>query len=205
VRASKIEYSELSRNIGGKYNIKERDARKKEFYSELRDFITGLAAREAVVNAVLAGSGFEKENFFRFLSENPTQSNLKFVVENTGSHGRRGVVEVLKRPSAGKMLGELNAARDIQFMEEVLEKIGRDSGLAAYGLGEVKKASSYGAIEKLLVSDRLFLSERKTLEPIMTDVKGKAGFVHIINHETEAGAQLESLGGIAAVLRFKIQ
>jgi len=205
VRASKIEYFDLSRNVGGKYVTQDRDSRRKDFYAELRDFIFNVADREAVENVVLAGAGFEKENFMRYLSDAPSKRDLKFVVENTGSSGRRGVVEVLKRASLSTMLGELNAARDIRFIEEVLEQIGRGNGRAAYGVKEIQKAASYGAIEKLLVSDRLFLAERATLEPLMLDVKAKAGLVHIINHESEAGAQLESLGGIAAVLRFNIQ
>ncbi|MFH1788461.1 MAG: mRNA surveillance protein Pelota, partial [Candidatus Altiarchaeota archaeon] len=78
-------------------------------------------------------------------------------------------------------------------------------GLAAYGLKEVSEAASYGSVEKLLVSDRLFLAERERIEPLMDEVKNKNGFVHLVNHDSEAGEQLDSLGGVAAVLRFPIQ
>lgn len=205
VRASKIDYIDLSRSVGGKYMTKDRDKRKKEYYAELKGLILNTTEREGVANVVLAGAGFEKENFFKYFTEAVPDHGLKIVSENTGSHGRRGVIEVLKRAEVGKMLGELNAARDVQFLEEVLEKIGKDKGFAAYGFNEVSNASSYGAIDKLLVSDKLFLTKRAMLEPLMEAVKDKNGFVHLINHESEAGKQIDSLGGIAAVLRFAIQ
>lgn len=205
VRSAKIDYIELTRSVGGKYNTTDRDKRKKEFYSELKDLILNTVSREGVSNLVLAGAGFEKDNFLKYLNEGVLQQDLKIAVENTGSSGRRGVIEVLRRAEVGKMLGDLNAARDVKFMEEVLERIGKGEGLAAYGLKEVSEASSYGSVEKLLVSDRLFLRERERLETLMDAVKTKKGFVHLINHDSEAGEQLDSLGGIAATLRFAVQ
>lgn len=205
VRSSKIDYFELSRNIGGKYFTKDREARKTGFYKELKDVITNTTGKEGVVNVVLAGAGFEKENFHRFISENPFENELNIVLENTGSHGKRAVVEVLKKGKVAKLLGDLDSARDINFMEEVMEKIGKGEGLSSYGLKEVSQAVSFGAVEKLLVSDIIFTESRKKIEPVMNEVKKTNGFVHIINHDSEAGNQLDALGGIAATLRYAIQ
>ncbi|MFH1788652.1 MAG: mRNA surveillance protein pelota [Candidatus Altiarchaeota archaeon] len=131
VRSSKIDYVELTHSVGGKYITTDRDKRKKEFYSELKDLILHTTAREGVSNMVFAGAGFEKDNFLKYFNDAVPQNELKIAVENTGSHGRRGVIEVLRRAEVGKMLGDLNAARDIRFLEEVLEKIGKGEGLAA--------------------------------------------------------------------------
>lgn len=205
VRESKIQYFELNRSVGGKYATQERGKRAGEFYLELADFIRQLSAKENVKNLVLAGAGFEKDNFAKYFAEANPDGEISFAVENIGSHGRRGVAEVLKRSSVDKMLSQLNSARDIQYMEEVLEKIGKGEGLAAYGMSEIGRASSFGAVEKLLVSDELFLGERDKIEPVMAEVKKGSGLVHIINHDSEAGQQLDSLGGIAATLRYKMQ
>ena len=38
----------------------------------------------------------------------------------------------------------------------------------------------------------------------MQTVKTTKGDVHIVNHAGEAGTQLSALGGVGAILRFKI-
>ena len=46
--------------------------------------------------------------------------------------------------------------------------------------------------------------ERLVLEKLMREVENKRGKVIIISTEHEAGTKLNSLGGIAALLRFSV-
>jgi protein pelota len=75
-------------------------------------------------------------------------------------------------------------------------------------LSEVEKASSFGAIERLLVADitlREATDEKRiALEGLMREVEERGGEVTVISAEHEAGAKLLSLGGIAALLRFPL-
>jgi len=65
-----------------------------------------------------------------------------------------------------------------------------------------------GAIEKLVLTDVQLREapdeERQVLEKLMREVENKRGRVIIISTEHEAGVKLNSLGGIAALLRFPI-
>lgn len=204
VRESKIQYYELSKLIGGKYDIKGRNERKLEFYRDTAKFMSEIISRENLSAVIIAGAGFEKENFRKFLSENYPELAEKSVMENIGSHGRNGINEVMKRSGVQKIIAEITSARDVQLVHKLLEEIGKDSGLAVYGMKDIENAANSGAIKKLLVCDDLFLKDREKIENMMKTVKSTKGEVHLINHEGEAGKQLSSLGGIGAILRFAL-
>lgn len=204
LRESNVQYSELSRNVGGKYDLHGRAERKKDFYGELTAMIENTSLKDNVSRIILAGAGFEKDNYMKYLRENNKELAGKCVIENTGSSGRNAVEEVIKRPALKKTIEEANSAMDIMLVDELLKNIGKDSGLAVYGLKDVESSVNAGAVEVLLVSDGIFFKERKRLEGLMKAVEKNRGRVHIINQDSDAGKQLDSIGGVAALLRYKL-
>ncbi|HIJ14850.1 MAG TPA: mRNA surveillance protein Pelota, partial [Methanosphaera sp.] len=81
-------------------------------------------------------------------------------------------------------------------------QIGKSSNMVTYGVQQVEMATNMGATDKLLVLD-IFVREKKT-QNIMNNVENMGGVVEIISSEHDAGKQLESLGSIAAFLRYPI-
>ncbi len=204
VRESKIEHYSLSDIIGGKYETKGREKRKEEFYHHSSQFILDTEKREKISTIIVAGAGFEPENFFRFMQEKHPELKDRLVLEHIGSHGANGIAEVMKRDAVNKISSDISSARDIRLLSKLLAEIGRETGLAVYGLDEVERAANIGAVDVLLICDNLFLEERGRIEPMMKAVESTSGKFHLMNHEEEAGKQLHSLGGIGAVLRFKM-
>ncbi len=134
--------------------------------------------REGVEKAIVAGPGFVKEDFHKFLRENyPPQLAGRVVVEDTSVTGRTGgIYEVIKRGTVEKVYRENRVAREVELVEKVLENIGRNNGLAAYGLKEVEEAVNYGAVETLLVLDELLKGEnRERIEELMETVRHSRG------------------------------
>jgi len=204
VRESMIKRYDLSRPIGGKYDTKGRTERKQEFYRDTTEAVARILANENISGIIIAGAGFEKENYYKYLVEKRPDIAGNAVIENIGSHGEAGVNEVMKRSKAKGIGDGINAAKDIKMISRVLEEIGRESGLAVYGLRDVESAAISGAAEMLVVCDDLFIANRDRVSGIMQNVKNARGDVHIVNHAGDAGKQLSSLGGIAAILRYKI-
>ena len=208
VRESKIEYFTISKTIGGKYQGYKDETRTKQktsFYHELAKFLLNINGKENISAFILAGAGFEKDNFNKFLSQGVEYEDItkNTRIENIGSHGRSGIGEVIKRGGGEKTAEELSAARDIKLVEKLMEHIGKDTSLGIYGISDIENASNAGAVEILLVCDDLFLKERERIEQVMNAVKATRGLVHLVNHENDAGRQLTSLGGIGAVLRYR--
>ncbi len=204
VRESRTDYIHIDSNVGGKYDTRGREERKKSHYVELTKAITSFIERESLSNIILSGPGFEKNNYLGYLKGGESDVFGKCVVEDTGSSGRNGVQEVLKKDAIHKALEDYNAVQNIRVLEEILREIGKDSGLAAYGPAEVRAAVASGAVETILVTDKFLFSNRRGVEPLLQNVRKARGRAHIISEDEEAGAKLHSLGGVAAKLRYKV-
>jgi protein pelota len=119
-----------------------------------------------------------------------------------------GIQEALRSGVLAKTLKNIRIAEETRFVEEVLARLGRSTTDVTYGANEVARAIEYGAVERLLVADIILREasdqDRTTIEGLMRNVESKGGQVTVISTEHEAGAKLQSLGGIAALLRFPI-
>ena len=105
-------------------------------------------------------------------------------------------------------LRQERTAKEINKVEELFTEIAK-SNLAVYGMKETKSASEIGAVKELLITDAFIQKSRSEdfyydVEKIMKSVDKAKGEVEIISSEHEAGRKLDGLGGIAAILRFKL-
>lgn len=196
----------IRRNLGGKRYNTDRESEERKFFHDLAKTMTELMEREKIERAIVAGPGFVKEDFYKFLRENYPELAKKVVIEDTSVTGRTGIYEVIKRGTVDKVYHENRVAKEVQLVEKVLENIAKNNGLAAYGLREVEEAVNYGAVETLLVLDELLKSEhREKIEELMDAVRYARGEVVIVSSEHEGGEKLKALGGLAALLRFRVK
>lgn len=150
---------------------------------------------------ILAGPGFTKEDLKKVIDASLPDLSARIAMDDTSSIGRSGFQEVLRRGAVKSVLESSRIAREARIIEELFKEIATD-GRAAYGRKEVETAMNYGAIETLLVLDEL--ARRGSTDGIMRTVGEARGRVVIFSSEFEPGDRLRSLGGIAALLRFRI-
>lgn len=158
---------------------------------------------------VVLGLGFIKNGFVNYVRDTASDVAAAIVdVKGINSSGMTGINEALRSGVLTKTLKHARMAEETQLVEEVLARLGKGTNGVAYGMDEVAKATQYGAVEKLLISDttlRESTDEKRTeLEKIMREVEAKAGTITVVSTEHEAGTKLQGLGGIAALLRFQI-
>jgi stalled ribosome rescue protein Dom34 len=79
--------------------------------------------------------------------------------------------------------------------------LGKEREKTAYGKEPVEKALSFGAVDTVLLSKKLDKEEIKYFEKKAQETSAK---VELISVDTEEGIQFYNLGGIGAMLRFKI-
>jgi len=151
---------------------------------------------------VIAGPGFIKDDFARFVKRQPTGPGERTLVVETRRVGRGAVQEVIGLGVLESLLGDLHLAREVRLMDEVLVRISKD-GAVAYGIEEVQSAVGYGAVEQVLVSDALLRDDAAA--GIMEQAEYLRATVVVLSTEFEPGQRLEALGGIAALLRYKIE
>jgi protein pelota len=171
-----------------------------KYFSELLEKITALKPERAVV----AGPGFSKDNFQKFLAERKPKG-IEFFFASTNSVGKTGLQELVKGNVLEKVVQEMQLVKETGLVEKVLAELGKNSGLVEYGLKEVGGAVELGAVETLLVADKFLLENREIVEKLMQDAERSRAKVHLVNAEHEAGKQLTNLGGIVALLRYRLK
>lgn len=186
----------------GKDFEKEREESIKKFYSMAAEKLDEILKREKVEGVVICGPGFAKDGLLSFLRDKRHKVAEMCRIEGTGAGGRSGVYEALKRGAVEKIAKESRVSMETRLVEKVFEEIGKSSMLAVYGIEEVEKALGYGAIENLLVADVLL--RKNGIDKIIEKTKKIKGEVLVISTEHEAGERLQAIGGIAALLRFRI-
>ena len=193
-------YGPVMGNVSGKRIIdKNRKKNIEKFYSNIVEYINKF---ENVHTIILAGPGFFKNDFYKYLESKHKDIAKNTIIESTGSGGRVGIHEVLKKGIVEKLSTENRVAFEISAIENILQEIAKNSPLVVYGKKEVQNAINLGAIEKLIVLDKIVRSE--DLENSMDMVENMSGEVLVISSEHEGGKQLEALGGMAAILRYAI-
>jgi len=193
-------YGPIKGNVSGKRIVdKNRQKNIIQFYEKVIESINKF---DSIQNIVIAGPGFVKNDFYDYLKENHKDLAKISIIEPTGSGGRNGISEVLKKGTVEKLTSENRVALEMGAIDNLLSQIGRNSSKIVYGVKETKNAINLGAVSQLLILDTKVASE--DMGDAMDMVENMKGDVMVISSEHEGGKQLESLGGMAAILRYEI-
>ena len=149
---------------------------------------------------LVLGPGFEKDGFAAYAREKAPEIAAKMRVHGTSQAGMAGITEALKGAAGAKALEESRVGVETMAVEKVLEEIAK-GGKVAYG-PEVEGLAASGAIETLLITDLAVRTEAG--ERVMRAVDGARGKVVVVSTHHDAGKKLKSLGGLAALLRYKL-
>jgi len=179
---------------------------KNTFYADIVSKIEEYNERYKARNIVLASPAFWKEDVFKVIKDEEIKK--KIVLATCSDTGKSGVNEVLKRAEVRGILQKERVAKELGLVEELFKEISKDN-LAAYGLKEVKEAVNSGAVAMLMVTDSLIQKSRQDdkyqeIEELMKVTEQIKGEVFIISSDNEAGKKLDGLGGIGAILRYKV-
>jgi protein pelota len=153
---------------------------------------------------VVAGPGFAKDNLKEFISRKNPELLKKIIFESVSYAERSGVNELFKKGIIERIMGEERFEKEMKLAEELITEIHKDTGRAAYGLAEVRKAAEAHAIDKLLVLDEHLRTNKAVEEVVDLADKNKAEII-IFSSEGDAGAKLKGFGGVAALLRFRLR
>ena len=178
-----------------------------ELFAEL----SAVLKRQDVDAYILAGPGFTKQDALEYFQDEIPEIAEQITVVDTAAVGDRGVHEVLKRGAVEDVQQQTRIAEEADYIDELMARIGEGSEVA-YGPDEVAKAADFGAIETLLVLDERLGKERAgegawdiDADRIIETAEQKGGNVTVFSAEFAPGEQLANLGGIAALLRYRLE
>lgn len=132
----------------------------KLFYRRISDTVNELfLPMEDLQGIFIGGPGQSKEKFANDESlDYRLQEKILDVVDlgYGGTEGIRALIEKVK-----DKIEDVKYIREKQIMQRFMKEISIDSGLASYGLDDIQKALNYGAVDTLILSEKLDLHKIK--------------------------------------------
>lgn len=179
---------------------------KASFYEDIIKLLEQYDERYKLDFIIVASPAFWKEELFKVLKNDLLRKKL--IQATCSSVDERAIDEVLKREEVQTALRQERSSKEMIFVEKVLEAISK-KGAVVYGVKATEDAAIAGAVATLLVTDTLIQKLRQAntfarIDSIMRTVDKQKGTVVIISGEHIGGKKLDGLGGIAALLRYKL-
>jgi protein pelota len=198
---------EIKSCLPGKREAEKRDQAMIKYFSVISE---PLARVHDTYDAkiMIVGPGFTKEYFMNFLKNNHSELAQEVAtVKSVSNGGAAGVYEAIRVGLVGNVMKGARTMNELQLVEEILARLGASRGDVSYGMDEVSSDASSGAVETALICDETLRGaenqERLSLEKTLRIIEENHGKVVIISMGHEGGRKLDSLGGIAALLRYE--
>jgi len=175
------------------------------FYSDIIKVMKAYAEKYSVSATIAASPAFWKEELIKEISDEKLSST---IVQATVSHvGKQAFDELMNRNELREALRGARLSKEAALAERLLAEISTE-GKATYGFQQVKAAAEAGAVDTLLITDRLIQQRRQEgtfqeVEHVMRTAGRARGEIVILNSDFPPGKKLDGLGGIAAILRYK--
>jgi peptide chain release factor subunit 1 len=172
----------------------------RDFYKRIADEMKKIFFDMPKLAGILVGGPIPTKD--EFLDGDYLVTKLKEKVIgriDIGGSDESGIKELVIKSQ--DILANQEIVYEQKLMEKYFETLGEKPDMATLKEKDTREALKYGAV------DTLFLS-KDTAKNIAIDLKNLAktigSNIEIISTETEEGQQFKSLGGIGAILRFRV-
>jgi len=196
-------YKYLSELEGEVEQKRYKTETKSNFYKQISKILQDYVKKYKIEHIIIGSPSFWKE----YLIKELPKDLQKIVVQATCNNvGKQGINELLKRTELKKVLAQERTVKDLNLIEELLKNISKNHK-SAYGIKEVQEKATIGAVKNLLITDKFIKKYRQTsksqdLDSLFMSIEANKGDISIISSNQEPGKKLDSLSGIAAILRY---
>ncbi len=196
---------EVTMSIPGKREDGAREAAKKQFHAAVARAIWTAASSRGLKDVLIVGPELTRIGLKKFLEDRSGEipKHLNISYDTCYSPGRPGIYEAIRRGSIDRIARSNRVSTEMSEVERFLGEIAKD-GKATYGFSEVVNAVGSGAVETLLMTDSFFRERRDEANKLMADVERYSGHHIMISTDHEGGVKLDSLGGLVAILRYRL-
>lgn len=196
----KTGYKEISK-INGTVSKKHVETASTNFYKEISKIIQEYEQRYKKI--ILASPSFWKEYL---LKELPDTLKNKIIQSTINSVDDTSIKELFSREELKNTLENFKASQEENLIEQIMTAISKEQ--ACYGYQDSKEKIELGACQTILVSENLLkeFKEKEQYQEIDNLLKLAESMNTKINILTDKDSmkKLDSLGGIAGELRWKI-
>jgi peptide chain release factor subunit 1 len=172
----------------------------RDFYKRIANEMKNIFFEMPKLKGILVGGPIPTKDEFLDGEFMVTRLREKVIgVLDIGDSDESGLRELVTK--AQDILSNQEIIKERKLMERFFEKLGSDPGMAILREEKIRDALKYGAVETLFLSKKLDKGLSIELKKLAENIGSN---VEVISTETTEGEQFENLGGIGALLRFKV-
>ena len=157
----KIEYSMPKKKRAT--DVVKFDEKTEKFYKAIYNSIKKNLDLDKLKTIILCSPGFYAKILMDKIVQYAEEEHNKKILDNRGmffiAHSStgylQGINEVLKNPLYASKLQDTKYSKENLIMDEFLLHLNKDDDKAWYGEKEITKAAEYGAINYLLLTDKI--------------------------------------------------
>lgn len=199
---------EVISNLEGE--VAKKDERlvniKSTFYSDINKNLMQLRENKKLTHIIIGASKLFQKEIEKQLDEQIKKITTFTIINSVSING---INEILRNPELENILKNKNIASNTKLVDDFFVELSREDKVA-YGVEDVQMAADMGAIDKLILTESKIeeSQENETFEKLnelLKTVSKMKGFIRIISSKNEPGKKIDSIGGIAAFLKYKIK
>ncbi len=189
-------------------NVPKKAIKEKQqntFFAEIAKKLQEYLSRFPKSQLIIASPSFWREELAKLL---PDDVQKRLTLASCTSATESALQELVRRPELAEALKQDRTYRETQLVEQVFTAIATKQPVT-YGASKVEQAINAAAVSMLLITTEYLMERRQAnayaaLEELMKKTERLKGELHLIDSSHDAGRRLDSLGGIAALLRFQL-
>ena len=127
------------------------------------------------------------------------------IIEGVDLGGQDGIFMSLKSPNFKNFLQKTELTKAILFTEEAINRISRGDKKVCFTFNDTLRASKMSSINVVMISSKIFegRNENDVIE-LLNNIEKFKGRTFLLDSSTEIGKQIDSLGGVLALLRYQM-
>lgn len=197
-------YPTIQSGFSGKFY---RQAHKplEPYFKELEEAMIRIFKQD--MHIYVTGPGTTKNEFVNYLSDSGSlKASSALLVEGVDSTGDDGIYLALHSQNLRENIAASRLGKAAALLEEAVRRISVGDDRLALGFSDTLRAVNAGAVESLLVSDRIFelRIEEDAVVQLLNKVESLRGKTYLIDSSTDLGVQVSKLGGVIALLRYTV-
>ena len=172
----------------------------KEFYKRVAEEMKNLFFNMPKLKGIIVGGPIPTKDEFldgEYLTTNLRQKVIGKI--DVGDSSESGLKELVEK--SDEILANHERTREKKDIENFFENLGENREKTFLGEENTRKALQLGAVGTLFLSSKLSKALLKELNELAINI---GSYVKIISTDTTEGEQFFNMGGIGAILRFRI-
>lgn len=172
----------------------------RDFYKRIADEIKEAFFQNPKLKGILIGGPIPTKDEFIDGEYLTAQLQEKIIGKiDLGDTDESGLKELVEKSQ--DILASQEIIHEKKLLEKFFETLGEKRDMVAYKEDEIRKALQYGAVDILLLTKDFDKDKASELKSLAEKI---GSTIEIISTETTEGEQFFNLGGMGALLRFKV-